>query len=154
QSDKVLVPLSHEMQIVRAYLEVEQSRLGNRLRVETEVAEDALHVPIPVLSIQPLVENAIKHGVARRTQPGDVRIEIACTDQRLRVWVENRSAGSAPLEAGTGVGLQNVRRRLEICYGTDSTLDCSFGPEIARVEFCVPLPAAVTAGDTLTRGGG
>ena len=70
QSDKVYVPLAQEMQIVRAYLEVEQFRLGDRLKMEIQVDDAALDIPIPVLSIQPLVENAIKHGVAMRTETG------------------------------------------------------------------------------------
>jgi len=117
QSDKVFVPLAHEMQIVRAYLEVEQARLGSRLRVEFRVDDSVLQLPIPVLSIQPLVENAIKHGVAQRTEPGFVRVEASCDGEELRISVENSSAAGAQDGVGTGVGLQNVRRRLEICYG-------------------------------------
>ncbi|HEY2014862.1 MAG TPA: histidine kinase, partial [Bryobacteraceae bacterium] len=75
QSDKTFVPLSQEMQIVRAYLEVEQYRLGNRLEMEIQVDDAALEVPIPVLSIQPLVENAIKHGLSLRTEPGYILIQ-------------------------------------------------------------------------------
>ena len=67
QSNKTFVTLAEEMEIVRAYLEVEQNRLGERLTVQIEVDDAALVVPIPVLSIQPLVENAIKHGVSRPT---------------------------------------------------------------------------------------
>src|SRR5262249_52296022 len=64
RSNKTVVPLAEELQIVRAYLEVEQLRLGERLHVEIQMDDSALNVPIPVLSVQPLVENAIKHGVA------------------------------------------------------------------------------------------
>jgi hypothetical protein len=82
QSDKTFVTLAEEMQIVKAYLEVEQSRLGDRLAVRIDVDDAALAVTIPVLSVQPLVENAIKHGVAQRTEPGFVR--IAATPRRRR----------------------------------------------------------------------
>ena len=148
QSDKTFVPLEQELQIVRAYLEVEQSRLGNRLRVEIQVEDAALKVPIPVLSIQPLVENAVKHGVALGTEPGYVRVRAACQDGALRIMVEN-SAGLASANArasegpGAGVGLENVRRRLEICYGSSSELVLSLEPQNTVAELSIPL-AAVT----------
>ena len=144
QSDKTFVPLSSEMQIVRAYLEVEQLRLGDRLRVEIDVDAEAEEVRIPVLSIQPLVENAIKHGVAPRTEPGYVRITAKIEAEGVRIAVENSSFGtngSAP-RPGAGVGLQNVSRRLEICYGSNSDLKMEQGPGRTTVEFRIPLPAA------------
>jgi two-component system LytT family sensor kinase len=140
-SDKTFVPLSEEMQIVRAYLEVEQSRLGNRLQVDIQVDEAAMQIPIPVLSIQPLVENAIKHGVAQRTEPGYVRIRAALRGGALRITVENSGAPVAATK-GSGVGLQNVRRRLEICYGSSSDLALSFQPDNAMVEFSIPAGGA------------
>jgi hypothetical protein len=139
QSDKTFVTLAEEMQIVRAYLEVEQSRLGDRLAVEIHVDDAALPVPIPVLSIQPLVENAIKHGVARRTEPGYVRIDAIHTRDRLRVTVENSGAPPGHTMPGAGVGLQNVRRRLEICYGVASDLRLDFQPDTTIVELCIPI---------------
>jgi hypothetical protein len=148
QSDKTFVPLAQEMQIVRAYLEVEQSRLGNRLRVEIQVEDAALEVPIPVLSIQPLVENAIKHGVALGTEPGYVRVKAACRSGELRISVEN-SGGLASANArasespGAGVGLENVRRRLEICYGSSSELLLSLDPKNTLAELSIPLAGSV-----------
>jgi len=142
QSDKVLVPLAHELQIVRAYLEVEQCRLGNRLKVEFHVDDSVMQLPIPVLSIQPLVENAIKHGVAQRTEPGYVRIGARCEQDELRISVENSSASGTRNSGGSGVGLKNVRRRLEICFGPASKLELSFGEEVAVVELWIPLVRA------------
>lgn len=142
QSDKTFVTIAEEMQIVRAYLEVEQSRLGDRLRVEIHVDDAALPAPIPVLSIQPLVENAIKHGVAHRTEPGYVRIEAACQPDGLRIIVENSRAPGGKTVSGTGVGLQNVRRRLEICYGAGSDLRLDFQAETTRAELWIPAVAA------------
>jgi len=141
QSDKTFVTLAEEMQIVRAYLEVEQSRLGDRLTVQIEVDDAAMPVTIPVLSIQPLVENAIKHGVARRTEPGFVRIRATHGTEGLRVTVENSAARgqSAP---GSGVGLENVRRRLAICYGAGSDLRVDFRAETAVVEMRIPAVGA------------
>src|SRR4029077_17057236 len=117
QSDKTFVALSQEIQIVRAYLEVEQFRLGDRLAIDIQVDDAALEIPIPVLSIQPLVENAIKHGVSLRTEPGFVRIRARCHVGELQITVENSGSENMAPAPGLGVGLNNVRRRMEICYG-------------------------------------
>jgi hypothetical protein len=141
QSDKTFVPLAQEMQIVRAYLELEQCRLASRLDVQIEVDDAALQIPIPALSIQPLVENAIKHGVALRIEPGYVRITAQCRNQELRISVENSASRRATETPVTGVGLQNVRRRLEICYGAGAELRFSPGMEFTTVEIRIPLVA-------------
>jgi len=139
QSDKALVPLAQEMQIVRAYLELEQCRLASRLDVQIEVDDAALQIPIPALSIQPLVENAVKHGVALRIEPGYVRIKAQCRNEELRISVENTASGRTTEAPVTGVGLQNVRRRLEICYGAGAELRFSPGVEVTTVEIRIPL---------------
>jgi two-component system, LytTR family, sensor kinase len=139
QSDKSFVPLSQEIEIVRAYLEVEQLRLGERLRLEIHVDHGAGDVPIPVLSIQPLVENAIKHGVAQSSESGYVRIKCELHVQQLRVSVENSASGPVPESAGTGIGLQNVRRRLEICYGPTAHLRLTIGAQKSLAELEIPL---------------
>jgi two-component system LytT family sensor kinase len=139
QSNKTFVTLAEEMQIVRAYLEVEQSRLGDRLAVQIQVDDAAMPVIIPVLSIQPLVENAIKHGVAQRTEPGFVRITAIHDSEGLRVTVENSGAPHGQSSPGAGVGLENVRRRLAICYGAASDLRIDFQPETSMVELRIPL---------------
>jgi LytS/YehU family sensor histidine kinase len=138
QSEKTFVPLAQEMQIVQAYLEVEQLRLGGRLNVEIQIEEAALEVPIPVLSIQPLVENAIKHGVAPRTEPGYVRIEGELRGDELHLLVENSSGGAAAETSGTGVGLQNVKRRLEICYGPKAVLRLIPNPQNTMATLSIP----------------
>ncbi|MGA9627048.1 MAG: histidine kinase [Bryobacteraceae bacterium] len=143
QSDKAFVPLAQEMQIVRAYLELEQCRLASRLDVQIEVDDAALQIPIPALSIQPLVENAVKHGVALRIEPGYVRIKAECRDGELRITVENSASGRAPEAPVTGVGLQNVRRRLEICYGAGAELRFSPGMECTTVEIRIPMLASL-----------
>ena len=147
QSEKTFVPLEREIEIVRAYLEVEQGRLGDRLRVEIQVDPGAFEVPIPALSIQPLVENAIKHGIAPRTGPGYVRIEVACGAGNLRVSVDNSGSVHSPDSAGTGtgIGLQNVRRRLEICYGPSASLVLTVNPDSTRAELSIPLAKAAPA---------
>jgi two-component system, LytTR family, sensor kinase len=144
QSEKTFVPLAEEMQIVRAYLEIEKARLGNRLEVDIQVEDAALRAPIPVLSVQPLVENAVKHGIAQRVDAGFVRIRAQLVDGELRVSVANSGApagvSSGPEGApGAGIGLQNVRRRLEICYGSPANLRFDPSAETTTVEFSIPM---------------
>jgi two-component system sensor histidine kinase AlgZ len=142
QTGKSFVPLCEEMEIVRAYLEIEQCRIGGRLAVEIHVDDAALEIPIPMLCVQPLVENAVKHGVAQTAGPGYVRIRVECRDEALHVVVEN-SAATASRSAGAGVGLENVRRRLEICYGAASALRLSLDGECAVAQLSIPLVKSV-----------
>jgi hypothetical protein len=143
QSEKTFVPLAQEMQIVRAYLEVEQSRLGSRLKVEIDVDAALLDVPIPALSVEPLVENAIRHGIAPSAEPGYVRIRGEMRGGQMRILVENSSAGDAADSPGAGVGLDNLRRRLEICYGSAAGLRLAFNPGTATAELSIPATTHV-----------
>jgi two-component system, LytTR family, sensor kinase len=142
QTGKSFVPLCEEMEIVRAYLEIEQCRIGSRLAVEIRVDDAALEIPIPVLSLQPLVENAVKHGVAQSAGPGYVRIRVECREEVLHVVVENSATPASP-SSGAGLGLENVRRRLEICYGAASGLRLLLDGETAVAELCIPLVKSV-----------
>jgi hypothetical protein len=142
RTGKNFVPLSEEMRIIRAYLEIEQRRIGSRLEVEIQVDDAVLDTPIPVLSVQPLVENAIKHGVAASTGPGFVRIRAARRDGELLIAVENSSGGPNAGNGGAGLGLQNVRRRLEICYGSASELRLEINEGSALAELSIPAATA------------
>jgi two-component system, LytTR family, sensor kinase len=150
RSEKTYIPLSEELRIVNAYLEVEALRLGNRLHTEMDIDEQMLSFPIPILSIQPLVENAVKHGVSPHSRVGWVKVRVKNSGQHLNVSVED-SGGSfvhkdgSMDDEGAGVGLANVSRRLKLCYGAESELTIDSGPssipgkETTRVCFTVPL---------------
>ena len=145
QSDRTFVPLAQEMQIVRAYLEIEQLRLGDRLKVEFHIDDAALDVLVPVLSVQPLVDNAIKHGITQSTEPGYVHVRIELRGEELGIIGENSSNQAIAEAAGAGVGLQNVRRRLEICYGPGATLRLAPDSHQTTAEISIPLVAARVA---------
>jgi LytS/YehU family sensor histidine kinase len=144
QSDEILIPLSEELKIVRAYLEIERLRLGPRLQTMIQVDQDAEQTLIPVLSVQPLVENAIKHGVATRPDEGWLRVTAHVADGALNIAVED-SGASPPSNAdeahssGAGVGLANVSRRLQLCFGQDSDVKMLHGPFGTKVQFSVPV---------------
>jgi LytS/YehU family sensor histidine kinase len=145
QSDQTFVPLAREMEIVRAYLEVEQCRMGAKLEVSVDVDAAALEVPIPVLSIQPLVENAVKHGVALSSEAGYVRIRVETAGTGMRIIVENSGGSEVKPLSGTRVGLENVRRRLEICYGSAAGLTLEVSESGARAELVIPVGKEVAA---------
>jgi two-component system, LytTR family, sensor kinase len=139
QNDRSAITLSEELRIIRAYLEVEQLRLGDRLRVEIDVDDSLESVQIPPLSIQPLVENAVKHGVARRTGPGHVILRVRRGDGVLRVEVRDSGGEVLPPEAShSGVGLDNVRQRLRLWYGSGSRLSIGIEEGETVVSFEIP----------------
>jgi hypothetical protein len=143
QSDKVLIPLSEELKIVKSYLEIEELRLRPRLRTMIHIDKDAEQAMIPVLSIQPLVENAIKHGVANRPDEGWLRLSATVLEGTLTVVVEDCGSGPSAgadenRSAGAGVGLNNVRRRLQLCFGRGTDVRLEQSPSGSRVQFSVP----------------
>ena len=145
RSERTLIQIEEELRIVRAYLEIEQLRLGAKLRTEINVDEAALSAMIPLLSVQPLVENAVKHGVAARTGIGFVRLDITTHPDTLSVTVSNSGEcdSGALTSAGAegGIGLANVRRRLELCYGYESSFLAEVEDGVTTVGFLLPLKA-------------
>jgi two-component system LytT family sensor kinase len=150
RSERTLVEVEEELRIVRAYLEIEELRLGAKLRTAVDAEQSALHVSIPLLSIQPLVENAVKHGVASRMGAGFVRLKIRANSQSVSVEVSNSGEWDprALASPGAGIGLTNVRRRLELCYGTEAQFDVRAANGVTTVRFVLPTrlaPALVAA---------
>ena len=123
------IPLADEMELQRLYLAIEQARFGDRLLVEWNMSADLEHMPVPPMILQPLVENAVKYGVARTSQP--VRITIAARrtgDDMVVLSVDDTGAVDAGMPApaaGTGIGLANVRARLATRYGGASVLSAA-----------------------------
>lgn len=115
--------LGDELELLRSYLDILGLRLGDRLRVAIDVPEALLARPFPLLLLQPLVENAITHGIEPQVGGGEVRIAAAAQDGRLRLTVSDSGAGLREGGAGTGFGLENVRGRLRALYGEAASLD-------------------------------
>ena len=122
-----LSSLTEEIRIVRAYLEIEELRLGSKLSTRFDIDETLLGAEVPVLSIQPLVENAVKHGVACREGDGFVHLSIRREADSILVVVSNsgifRESGTG--QEGHGIGLANVRRRLARCITGGDDLEVS-----------------------------
>jgi two-component system LytT family sensor kinase len=142
--DRPFIQVEEEIRIVRAYLEIEELRLGPKLRAEIDIDPSALHATIPALSIQPLVENAIKHGVANRTGQGFVRLTVRREFEAIAVRVANSGECDARRITGgeTGVGLTNVRRRLALCYGEETRIEVNVQDNITSVGFVLPMKQA------------
>jgi two-component system LytT family sensor kinase len=135
--------LEEELRIVRAYVEIEELRLGPKLSTRFDIDESLLSAEIPVLSIQPLVENAVKHGVACREQDGFVHLSVQREADSIVVAVSNsgifRESGTG--QDGHGIGMANVSRRLDLYYGSGD-LEVSTVSDVTTVRFRVPAPQA------------
>ena len=150
QGRRQFAPLEEEMRVIEAYLQIERLRLGPRLTTKIAVRDDALLASVPVLSIQPLVENAVKHGVGRRAGSGKVRLEISVTEGVLDVAVSDDGLGFAPSNRRpSGHGLDNVRRRLRLCYGDGTDLQVHSSELGTKVGFSVPTRPVQTARDPM-----
>ena len=108
---------------MRAYLDIEQVHFGKRLRIEYRLDAAAMDVLVPTLILQPLVENAVRHGLEPMVRPGTLGIEAHAGDDTLRLRILDDGAGFAPNRQRTdGVGLANTRSRLERLYGQHAAL--------------------------------
>lgn len=142
------VRLKEELDFLEQYLEIERTRFGDRLTVELEVDPDTLDAMVPNLILQPLVENAIRHGVAPRAEPGWIGLRTTRRAGELRVTIEDDGPGlpkGGPLAlaaspgASGGVGLANCRARLRQLYGADARLELGTAPEGGlRVSLRIP----------------
>ncbi|WP_353615595.1 ATP-binding protein [Bacillus sp. FJAT-27264] len=142
-----LVELSHELDLVKAYLHIEQERFSDRLTIEWEVEPDISGLQVPPLSIQPLVENAVKHGLLSRNVGGTLHIRIAHLDGSTLVAVSDNGKGmeqdkadallSPTLKGKGGIGLSNTNRRLTQLYGQGLSIH-SRPEEGTTVSFVIP----------------
>lgn len=149
-AERERVPLGEELGAVRAYLEIEAVRLGDRLRFHLVVEEGLEEVEIPGLSVQPLVENAVRHGIAPKMEGGRIEIQVRRSGRDCVITVRDDGVGMAPGQADSGYALGNVRARLDALYNGASSLHLDSSQQGTRVEIRVPLSAdAGSAGGSL-----
>jgi LytS/YehU family sensor histidine kinase len=123
--------LNREMQFVEGYLEIEKMRFGDRLQFRCDVDPETLDARVPHLMLQPLVENAIRHGASRRAQGGEVWIKTRRCDEDLHIQVGDNGPGFSPnpeWNAKHGLGLNATRERLRVFYGGRQKLDIHSAP--------------------------
>lgn len=132
KSQDHFVTLREELSAIDEYLDIECIRFGPRLAVEKDVAADSLDVVVPSMILQPLVENSLKHGLARKTGVGTVTLRAYRRDGRAVIEVVDNGVGMLPERAGrptgSGIGLRNVRERLRVIYGTNCQFDLQSAP--------------------------
>src|SRR5260221_13528295 len=136
--EKASVHLSEELDLLQKYMAIEKVRFGARLRVHEEIQEDSKTCSLPPLLLQPLVENAVKHGIASLPEGGDVRLAVQRQNGRLAILVENSWDPEAPPRRSGGLGLKNVQRRLEARYGKEANLRVSAEGELFQVSLSLP----------------
>ncbi len=140
--DRERIPLSEELALARSFLAIQRIRFGSRLQIEEDVKDGATGCLVPPLLLQPLVENAVTHGVATRVEGGSIRIGVSRTGGRLAIRIENTFDKDARRGRG-GFGLANVRKRLEACYGDTASMEVREAEDRFRVD--VQLPAETEA---------
>ncbi len=132
------IPLADELSLVASFLAVEKVRFGDRVRFDERIDDETRPCLIPPLLLQPLVENAVSHGIAHVLGGGVIVLEARKRGERLEIAVTNPCDPERPRKGGHGVGLANVRRRLEALYGREGTVRIADGPTEFRVDLSLP----------------
>jgi two-component system sensor histidine kinase AlgZ len=136
--ERVSISWREELLLARTYLDVEQVRYGGRLQVEMNVDEACGDCLVPPLVLQPLIENAVKHGIATLVEGGTIKVTGHVIDGLLLVSVENGFDPDSPAPRHSGLGLRNVRSRLETRFGGAATLTAQAANNQFRAEMVVP----------------
>lgn len=141
-----LVPLSEELDLVRKYLRIEQTRLGSRLGADWDVPESLMNAQIPLLTIQPLVENAVYHGVAKVTGIATIAIRAHDNGRHMLIDVENPlPPDDRPGHTGSRTAVENIAQRVRLIYGEGASLTLDRGDGVFRARLRLPI---VDAGKT------
>ncbi|MCX7513390.1 sensor histidine kinase [Frateuria sp. STR12] len=134
------VPLAREMEFLRCYLAIQEVRFQDRLSTRLALAEDTLHAAVPSMILQPLVENALRHGLLAKPEPGRLHIASRRDGELLHLCVEDDGLGLPPEGPADGVGLGNTRARLQVLFGAAARMDLHRrAGGGTRVELCFPF---------------
>ena len=133
-----MVSLADEIALGRQYLELENLRLGARLAVDWKIGAIALDLPIPPLMLQPLLENAVYHGIEPAPEGGTVSIAIEPRGDELRIAIANPTAGQAQPAAGNQIALANIRERLALYYDLEARLETEVSNNCYEVSITLP----------------
>ena len=133
------IRLSEELELLERYLDIERIRFAERLAITVDVPDSALEAHVPPFALQPRVENAIRHGVARRSEGGKVVVSARRVDGRLQLRVVDDGPGLPAEKVREGIGLRNTRDRLQQLYGTSQQLAFR-KPDAGGLEVLMELP--------------
>jgi LytS/YehU family sensor histidine kinase len=138
RKDEQPVSLQSELENLRLYLDIEKVRFGDKLTTEENIENDCLDIKIPVMLLQPLYENAVKHGVYESTESVKIITLAKIVNGYLEITISNNYESGQSSVKGTGTGLLNVTRRLELSYGNKSSLKTTRGNGIYTVKIFIP----------------
>jgi LytS/YehU family sensor histidine kinase len=131
-------PLSEEIENMEKYLEIEKVRFGDKLIFDMETEKEVMRAKVPSMILQPLLENAIKHGVYESTGPIQIQLKVEKAEGFVAIGISNEyDPGSIPAK-GTGLGLKNTAERLKLIYGTGDLLEYSGENNLFRVKLFIP----------------
>jgi LytS/YehU family sensor histidine kinase len=133
-----IVPLDDELKVVRAYLDIERVRFGDRLRYSVDVVDGAVSLMVPRMALQTLVENSVKYAVSPRRDGASIRVRAVVADDRLRLSVEDDGPGFDAATRPAGHGLDLLYRRLKMLFGDTASLTVAC--EHARTAVCIEVP--------------
>ena len=151
RSQRRLAPLAEETDFLRACLAIEELRWGERLRVEWQIDLAAMSCEVPPLVLQPLVENALKHGLSERLEGGTLVIGAALAERQLELWVADRGNGLAQ-GWKEGFGLRTLRERLAVLYGGAAQLELLAESPGTRAIVRIPLRLIESGGEEHIKG--
>lgn len=135
------ISFAEEWELARTYLDVEQVRFGKRLIVSEAIDANCASCDVPPLLVQPLVENAIKHGIATLVEGGEIAVSGSRSSDGMRFVIENPFDPEAPLSRKSGIGLRNVRDRLKARYDGSARLEIAIAENQYRVTLLLPCDA-------------
>lgn len=135
---KDVVTIKEELELVKDYLAVEKIRFEDRLHVEYDIEEHVLNEKIPPFIIQTLVENAIKHGISNRIQPGKIGVKIQTTEFGIIITIENDISQTKSSAVSTGIGIANLKKRLELLYSNTAQFELKITNEKALASIKLP----------------
>lgn len=132
--------LNKEIMLIKSYVSIEQARFSNRLEVDFKIDDNLLSVKFPILILQPLVENSIKHGILKKIDGGKVTISIKDENSKAYVEIIDNGVGfeNADKSVSTGLGLENINNRLKLLYGEDYGLNIFSNSKGTKVMFYIP----------------
>lgn len=137
-NEEKFTSLKKELENVNRYLDIEKTRFGKRLKIVSKISEESLEKTLPGLILQPLIENAIKYGVYESIEESEVEIITICNADVLRVKIKNSFDPDIIVEKGEGVGLKNIRGRLNIIYDNNNLMDISISNNTYEVTISFP----------------
>lgn len=144
QDHHTTVLIDEELKWCQRYLDIEHTRLGERLTVIWNQPDTLPLIQVPPLLVQPLIENAVHHGISPSTLPGTLLIEVRVDEHHLYLRIENPLPDRPAARTGQRIALDNIQQRLAICFGGEAYLNTYATPERFTAELVLPLPETIT----------